>query len=61
MEQQLTTLKEYMTIEDMCNYFQMSKGTLDNWRKEKGLKDKTIGRIVLFEKEEIERFIEMNG
>lgn len=59
--EQLTTLKEYMTIEDMCNYFQMSKGTLDNWRKEKGLKGKTIGRIVLFKKEEIEKFIEING
>ena len=53
MEQQLTTLKEYMTIEDMCNYFQISNATLDNWRKEKGLKDRKIGRKVLFKKEEI--------
>ena len=61
MEQQLTTLKEYMTIEDMCNYFQISNATLDNWRKEKGLKDRKIGRKVLFKKEEIERFIDFNG
>lgn len=37
VEDRLTVLKDYMTLEDMTEYFGLSKKTIGNWEKD-GLK-----------------------
>lgn len=49
-------MKDYMTIDDMTEYFDISKSTLSEWRKA-GLKAIKIGGKVLFKKEKINDFL----
>lgn len=52
-------MKDYMTIDNMTEYFGISKSTLSEWRKA-GLKAIKIGGKVLFKKEKINDFLDQD-
>ncbi|WP_257875766.1 hypothetical protein [Anaerococcus sp. Marseille-P3625] len=58
VEERLTVLKDYMTLSDMKNYFQISTRTVDNWEKD-GLKICFLNReSKYYKKEDIIEFLD---
>lgn len=55
-EQELNHGKEWMNQKEVCEWLDISYGTLQSWRV-KGLKVSSIGRITLISKEEVNRFL----
>lgn len=51
-------LKEYMTAEEMAEYFNISKGTVGKWRKQ-GLVYIRIGSITLYPAKEVRNFLKL--
>lgn len=49
-------MKDYMTIDEMIEYFGISRSTLSNWRKA-GLQVIKVQGKVLFKKEKIDDFL----
>lgn len=50
-------MKDYMSAEELQEYFSISKNTLQKWRKA-GLRFIKIGGKILFQKEDIDAFFE---
>lgn len=58
VEERLTVLKDYMTLDDMQNYFQASSGTIGKW-EEKGLKVCLLSREKkYYKKDDIVEFLD---
>lgn len=57
-KERLTVLKEYMTPEDMLNYFGFkSKKTFDNWELEGLRAIRLSGRTKFYRAEDIRKFL----
>ncbi|MDO5015265.1 MAG: helix-turn-helix domain-containing protein [Clostridia bacterium] len=50
-------MKDYMTIEETCDYFKVSANTLKSWR-EKGLTIIKIGNKILFSAQDLNDFLD---
>ena len=46
-----------LTKEDICKWLQVSRATVDRWRQD-GMPSKKIGRLVRFEKSEVEKWLD---
>lgn len=50
-------MKDYMTIDEACEYFDVSKNTLKTWR-EQGLTIIKVGRKVLLSAKDLNAFLD---
>ena len=48
-----------LTIQDVCNIYQVSRATVDRWRK-MGLPHNKIGRGIRFEEDALKKWISEN-
>jgi len=53
-------MKKLLTVKELEKIFQVTRQTIFDWRK-KGLPYKKVGRLVRFEKSEVEIWIEDNN
>lgn len=51
-------LKDYMTVDDMLNYFDISRNTLVSWEKKGLLRIEPSQRKILYSKADIESFLD---
>lgn len=57
-QERLTVLKEYMTLDDMTEYFDLSKKTISNWEKD-GLKTVQVSnRLKLYRASDIRDYLD---
>lgn len=49
--------REIFSIKQLCEYLSISRVTLNDWRNNKGLKARNVGKRVFFLKEDIMEFI----
>lgn len=57
-QERLTVLKEYMTLDDMAEYFDLSKKTISNWEKD-GLKTVQVSnRLKLYRAADIREYLD---
>ncbi len=49
-------MKDYMTVDEICEYFSIVNSTLDDWRK-KGLVPTKVGKRVYFSASDINDFM----
>lgn len=58
VEERLTVLKDYMTLDDMTEYFGLSKKTIGNWEKD-GLKTVQLtGRTKFYKASDIREYLD---
>ena len=50
-------MKDYMTIEELTDYLQVSQRTLYNWRK-MGLKTIKVNKVTFFKAETVREFLD---
>lgn len=52
--------KEYITVEQLCEWLKISRRTTERWRKEEGLPFIKKGRSVRFDKQAVIEWLKKN-